>query len=107
MYQAAVPTAQQVLRQVAHLLSRTPEALLGARLHADMFDLATQVQITCGFTLRATYVLVGLPIPEAEFDNDRDGLLACIAQADAALARLTPADFDGLHGYPQGFHWDD
>ncbi len=73
-----------------------PKVLADARLIADMFPLARQVQITCDTAKGAAGRLAGIEIPKHE-DSETTiaDLKARIAKTLAFIATVKPAQLDG------------
>jgi len=105
LFQASVPVFLRYLGQLQHLLARAQEhaaltgmpeqMLLDAALAPDMLPFATQVEVACNFTLRATFPLVGLPIPAyGTFERSFVGLQQRLLRAERLLAELDSAAFD-------------
>lgn len=95
MYSALIPPAFQALDRAEHLLnivetSDRAEALLSARLHADMFDFATQLEIVAGFSLRVCLPPLGRSVPELSGPVSER-----LSEAKSILSALTPEDFHG------------
>ena len=106
LYTASVPVFQQMLGSLADLLAKSqthatdkkiePSALLQARLFPDMFALTRQVQIACDFARGVSARLADIEVPkyedkEASFEE----LQALIAQTQAFIAGISPAQFEG------------
>lgn len=100
LYDASVPVFSHYLQQLAHMLAKAAihaqedgyaaEKLLTARLAPDMFNLAQQVGITAGFSLRACYPLAGQAIPSLpDTGSSFAGLQACLGQTLGLLQCLT------------------
>ncbi|MBB5019442.1 hypothetical protein HNQ59_002744 [Chitinivorax tropicus] len=98
-YQSAIPVLQHYLNNMLELIQQaenaiatglhTEQALLSARLSPDMFGLADQLCIACGFCLRACYPLAGLDIPEIPPSPlHLQGLRQRVAATQALLAAL-------------------
>ena len=105
LFLASVPVFLRYLGQLGRLLTLAqqhavrvgmPEqTLLDAALAPDMLPFATQVEIACNFTLRATFPLMGAAIPPyGEYERSFAGLQHRIARAAHLLAELDPAAFD-------------
>jgi uncharacterized protein len=109
MYQAAVPGFAQTLKALSGMLDKAeahctakkidPSAMTGARLIADMFPLARQVQIACDFAKGVTARLAGAEVPSWE-DNEKTiaDLKARIAKTIAFVEGFKPAQIDGSEG---------
>lgn len=105
LFQASVPVFLRYLGRLQHLLACAqqhaaavgmPErVLLDAALSPDMLPFATQVEVACNFTLRATFPLAGLSIPPyGEFERSFAGLRQRLLRAERLLSELDPAAFD-------------
>ncbi|QTN27264.1 DUF1993 domain-containing protein [Rhodoferax sp. AJA081-3] len=105
LFQASVPVFVRYLGRLQHLLARAQEhaaltdmpeqVLLDAALAPDMLPFATQVEVACNFTLRATFPLAGLPIPPyGAFERSFAGLQQRLLRAELLLDELDPAAFD-------------
>ncbi len=104
LFQASVPVFLRYLDQLARLLALAqqhaarvgmPEqTVLDAALSPDMLPFATQVEIACNFSLRATFPLAGLAIPPyREYERSFHGLQQRIMRAQQVLTALDPANF--------------
>ncbi len=91
LYAASVPVFLHYLGQMHGLVGKGD---LTARV-ADMFPAGQQFASATGFTLRATYPLVGRNVPPLQGSLDADGIMARIGVAEAALRALTEHDFAG------------
>ena len=105
VHQAAVPPCLQVLGSLATMLTKAadhcvahaidPATLLQARLAADMFPCARQVQTASDFARSVGVRLTGLPHTRmAEDAADFPALQARLADVAAYLRDLPPAAFD-------------
>ena len=105
LFLASVPVFLRYLGQLQHLLAcaqqhagragMPEQALLDAALAPDMLPFATQIEIACNFTLRATFPLAGMPIPPyGEFERSFAGLRQRLLRAERLLLELDPAAFD-------------
>ena len=106
MYQASVPVFVQFLKGLSGVLDKAeahctakktdPLAITGARLIADMFPLARQVQIACDFAKGVTARLAGVEVPGWE-DTEKTipELKARIAKTIAFVEGFKPAQIDG------------
>ncbi|TAK53941.1 MAG: DUF1993 domain-containing protein [Gammaproteobacteria bacterium] len=106
MYQASVPVFQKMLRNFDGILDKAaasaaarkfdPQVLLNARLAPDMFHFTRQVQIATAHATGGAARLAGLEPPKFE-DNEASfaDLKGRLAQAQAFLATLQPAQIDG------------
>src|SRR5262245_34629356 len=73
-----------------------PEALLKARLYADMFPLDRQVQTACDHAARAMARLAGLDLPSfPDTEKTFDELRQRIDTALAYVKTITPQQLDG------------
>ncbi len=109
MYQASVPVFVQFLKGLSGVLDKAeahctakksdPLAFTSARLIADMFPLARQVQIACDFAKGVTARLAGVDVPAWE-DGEKSipELKARIAKTIAFVEGFKPADIDGTEG---------
>ncbi|PTX57055.1 hypothetical protein C8N43_1720 [Litoreibacter ponti] len=97
LYDAIIPVLGHYLDRTDALVGKVvhrPE-VLDARLAPDMFTAAEQFATATGFALRIAYPLAGRDVPEFEdVGMDVEGLRARIAFARAALAELSPDDFE-------------
>ena len=108
LYSATVPSYRQILGAVSGLLDKArafcseramaPEQLIQARLASDMLPFAYQVRSTVTHSIGAIEAL-----RRGTFSPDRsappesfEALEHLVAEADAALAALDPAELDGL-----------
>lgn len=106
LFQASVPVFLRYLGQLERLLAKaravgqegrgaTAPSLLDAALAPDMLPFATQVEIACNFTLRASFPLAGRAIPPyGDYDRSWDGLQQRLERARSLLTGLSPADFE-------------
>lgn len=106
LYTASVPVFQQMLGSLGDLLSKSqahaaekklePAVLLQTRLFPDMFPLTRQVQIACDFARGVSARLAGIDVPKTE-DKEAsfEELQALIAQTQAFIGGLAPAQFEG------------
>jgi hypothetical protein len=102
----SVDTFVPMLRSLSALLDKgaeharakgiDPDSLVNARLAADMFPLARQVQIACDQAKNGTARLIGQEPPRFE-DNEKTlaELKARIAKTLAYLDAIRPANFEG------------
>jgi hypothetical protein len=102
----SVDTFVPMLRSLSALLEKgaeharakgiDPDSLANARLAADMFPLARQVQIACDQAKNGTARLIGREPPRFE-DNEKTlaDLKARIAKTLAYLDTIRPAAFEG------------
>ncbi len=109
MYQASVPGFVQILKALsavldkaeAHCAAKKIDAtvMTSARLIADMFPLARQVQIACDFAKGVTARLAGAEVPSWE-DTEKTipELKARIAKTIAFVESFKPAQIDGSEG---------
>lgn len=106
LHSASVPVLQHYLRQLGRLLdlaqaqvhqgNQHEHLLLEARLAPDMLPLRAQVEVACGFVLRACAPLVGLAVPPfGEFSPSLLGLQAMVHERLDFLAALDVAMFEG------------
>ncbi len=85
---------QRYLAQLEKIVSKLPADIIGNSLCSDMFDLATNVNITCNFAIRGYSPLVGVNVELFELtniDNDNDGkrqLLALIQKTNEYLSSM-------------------
>lgn len=104
-YDASVTVFQRYLSRLLRLVdlaethvrshARTETSILNARLASDMLPFESQVKITTNFSLRASFPLAGLPIPDyGEFPVSFDGLRACLKHALSLLETLKPEQFE-------------
>mgnify|MGYP005858815397 CR=1 FL=1 len=109
LYAATVPTLLQVVASVLGLLAKTPEVLLGASLAPDMFPFPFQVkQVAVHSAGAIAAVKAGVFSPDiAPPPTDIAGLDTLLADADASLAALDPAEVDVLAGVPMQFRFRD
>lgn len=89
LYAASVPVFRQYLGQVARMVDKAGAAALDHRI-ADAFPARQQFATAAGFALRIAFPLAGAAVAELPTD-----LTQRLAAADAALAALDPAAFDG------------
>lgn len=106
MYSASVPVFQQMLGALKDILTKAeqhiearkiePEALLRARLAADMFPLIRQVQIACDFAKGISARLAGADVPVYE-DKEQTfaELIALLDRTLAFLGALPASAFEG------------
>ena len=106
MYQASVPVFIQFLKGLSGVLDKAeahctakksdPLALTSARLIADMFPLARQVQLASDFAKGTTARLAGLDVPAWE-DTEKSipELKARIAKTIAYVEGFKPTQIDG------------
>ena len=106
MYQASVPVFTQFLKALSAVLDKAeaystakkidPVALTGARLIADMFPLARQVQIACDFAKGVTARLAGVEVPGWE-DTEKTipELKARIQKTIAFIEGFKPEQING------------
>jgi hypothetical protein len=104
MYEALVPTADRMLRNLSAILDKgaafaeakkvDPAVLLNGRLAPDMFALTRQVQIACDMVKGAAARLSGNEIPKYD-DNEAsfDDLKARIAKTLAFVNSIDAARF--------------
>ncbi|MCH2056258.1 MAG: DUF1993 domain-containing protein [Thalassotalea sp.] len=69
---------QRYLTQLEKIVSKLPADIIGNSLCSDMFDLATNVNITCNFAMRGYCPLIGVEVklfdlPTIESDNESKG----------------------------------
>lgn len=104
LFQASVPVFLRYMDQLVRLLAlaqqhaarvgMTEQAVLDATLAPDMLPFATQVEIACNFSLRASFPLAGLAIPPySEYERSFHGLQQRIVHAQQVLTALDPAGF--------------
>jgi len=105
MYEALVPTANRMLRNLSAILDKgaafaearkvDPTVLLNGRLAPDMFSLSRQVQIACDMVKGAAARLSGNEIPKFD-DNEVSfaDLKARIAKTLAFVNSVDAARFD-------------
>lgn len=97
MFAEAVPPALRALDRARHLAQTIRRAgrddILTARLAPNMFDCRTQLRITAGFALRATFPLTAKAAPDTE-TGPRD-IESFIAWAGTHVSELAPDDFEG------------
>lgn len=110
LYTALVPSFIQILGALEKVIDKgeqfaaerhlAPDELVQARLAEDMLPFAYQVRAAAEHSfgairnVRDGYVTPNLSPPPADFA----GLRACVADARAGLAALTPAEVDALVG---------
>lgn len=106
MYQVSVPAFVRGLKVLSELLTKAeqhveqhgsvPDAMLSARLAADMLPLSAQVQRASDTSKLSVERLSGVPAPKFE-DNETsfDQLRERIASTIAYLDSVTPAQFEG------------
>lgn len=109
LYAASIPVFKQMLNALSDVLNKAeahatakniePNALLQARLAADMFPLVRQVQIAVDFAKGVSARLAQLEVPvyddsEVTFAD----LQALIAKVLAFIDGITPAQVDGNEG---------
>lgn len=109
MYAASVPVFVQFLKGLSSVLDKAeahcaakksdPLALTSARLIADMFPVARQVQIACDFAKGVTARLAGVEVPSWE-DTEKSipELKARIQKTIAFVEGFKPAQIDGTEG---------
>lgn len=106
LYTASVPVFQQMLGSLGDVLAKSqahaaekkiePAALLQTRLFPDMLPLTRQVQIACDFARGVSARLAGIEVPKTEDkETSFEELQALIAQTQAFIAGLAPAQFEG------------
>lgn len=119
LYDALIPSFQQILGSMSHLLGKAeahcaehgldPQELIGARLYDDMLPFSYQVKSTAEHSIVAIEsVRQGVfspslaPPPEsfAALHEKVDG-------AKAALAALDPAEINGFEGQDMRFEFRD
>jgi hypothetical protein len=107
LYAATVPTFRQVIGSVRGLTARAPESVIGAALAPDMFPFQFQVkQVAVHSAGAIAAVKAGVFSPDvAPPPADLAGLEALLADADAALAALDPAEVDALAAVPMQFRF--
>lgn len=91
LYAASVPVFLHYLGQMRGMLAQGD---LTAQI-ANSFPAGQQFATAIGFSLRATYPLVGRTVPTLQGSLTVAGLRARIGVADAALRALSPEDFVG------------
>ena len=106
MYQASAPVLDQMLGNLAGILTKAaawaetrkidPVVLLNARLAPDMFSLTRQVQIACDFGKGTCARLAGMDPPKFE-DNEKSfaELIARVAKTRQFIATVKAAQIDG------------
>jgi hypothetical protein len=109
LYAATVPTFRQIVASVRGLLGKTPETLLGASLAPDMFPFPFQVkQVAVHSAGALAAVKAGVFSPDvAPPPADLAGLDAALAEAEAALAAISPEAVDALADKPMQFRFRD
>jgi len=105
MYDVTVPVFRQTLtaldgvldRAIAHCedAGRDPQALIGARLAADMQPFAFQIAALLNNSVGAVARLRGLPSSRPDLLGDFCAMKAALADAIAALDAVAPADLEG------------
>jgi len=106
MYQASVPVFLNMLNGLSHVLSKgeahavergiDPQTLIEAKLAADMFPLARQVQIATDHAKGAPSRLAGREIPKFEdTETTFPELQARIEKTLSLLKGFEPEDIDG------------
>ncbi len=115
LHDAFVPSARQIVGACRGLIAKASAhaaatgcgdaALIGACLAADMAPIPFQVKSVTGHTMGAVLgVRAGRYSPDyAVMPDDFTGLDALLAEADAGLAALDPAELDGFIGKPMVF----
>lgn len=106
MYSTSVPVFQQMLGALKDILTKAeqhiearkiePEALLRARLAADMFPLIRQVQIACDFAKGISARLAGVDVPV--YEDKEQTFAELIALLDRTLAFLGALDASAFEG---------
>lgn len=106
MYSASVPVFQQMLGALKDILTKAeqhiearkiePEALLRARLAADMFPLIRQVQIACDFAKGISARLAGVDVPV--YEDKEQTFAELIALLDRTIAFLGALDASAFEG---------
>ncbi|WP_137936637.1 DUF1993 domain-containing protein [Chitinivorax sp. B] len=102
LYTASVPVFVRYLHNLSHLLALAdqhvrkhaiPEIkLLNATLSDGMFSFAQQVNVACGFALRASYPLANLEIPHLPDGGDHLGTLQIRVAKTIEQLQALPAD---------------
>ncbi len=104
LFQASVPVFLRYLGRLQGLLvlaqqhaarvGVSEQVVLDATLAADMLPFATQVEVACNFTMRASFPIAGLPIPPyGEYPRTFPGLQQRLTRAAVLLAELDPMAF--------------
>jgi uncharacterized protein len=119
LYDALVPSFQQLLGSMSHLLAKAEahcdehglahEALIGARLYDDMLPFSYQVKSTAEHSIGAIEsVRTGVYSPSLAPPPDSFAALhEKVDGAKAALAALDPAEIDGFVGRDMRFEFRD
>ncbi len=104
LYQRLLTTAAHILDKGAQHAAATGVAeaeMLDWRLIDDMAPLRFQLMVVCNFTRLWTARAAGLPLPpEVVAEMDVPGFKAAMDDAQAWLAALTPAQFEGRDDAP-------
>lgn len=106
IYDASIPTYQQGLVTLSHLLDKLEEHakaknipvenFLAAKLAVDMFDLKRQIQIACDFAKTGCTRLSGQEPPShPDTESTVADLRARIQKVEALLAAVTPEQLKG------------
>lgn len=118
LYDVSVACFQQTLGAVAGILDRglahctdnniDPATLVATRLHPDMLPFSFQIASVAHHSIGAIEgVKAGLFSPSTDHDLDYSGLQKKIADARAALSRLTPPEVNALEGRDVLFQFRD
>jgi hypothetical protein len=85
MYELSVPAFVRMLNHLSGILDKAvahaaatkmdPTALIGLRLHPNMWNLAEQVRATCNFPVRSCVRLAGAVMPQFDGKDDSIGAL--------------------------------
>jgi hypothetical protein len=106
MFDATIPPLKRALNNLSHILKKGEEyadakkiehsVLINARLFADMYPLARQVQIATDMSKGAAARLAGLEVPKYE-DNETSfaELQTRIAKTIAFIETVKPTQMDG------------
>ncbi len=98
LFRASVPVFLHYLSRIGVIVSRCPEgsAALSERIAPDTFTAGEHLETAQGFTLRATFPLIGRDVPELSNEAaDSSALLRRGKEASALLAALEPQHFNG------------
>ena len=118
-YDATIPTFQQILGSVTHLLNKAEahcdeqglphEELVGARLYDNMQPFSYQVKSTAEHSIGAIEGLrKGVFTPSLEYPpNSFEALHERVNGAQAALTALDPAEINGFVGKDMCFAFKD
>ncbi len=95
LYAASVPVFARYLGQAGAMVAKASDAALATRI-ADAMPAGAQVAVAAHYTLRIAFPLAGRAVPVlAEGPWTKAALAGRLAEVQAHLAALDPADFDG------------